>query len=193
MSGWRQVVLVDANVLFSRTLRDWIAIVYLEGELFDVKWTEDILAEVLYNLRKRYPDMPGRTISVLRERIEETFVNGRVEDFHIDGSFTGSDLHDAHVHAAAVACHADIILTENGSDFSTADGDDLPYEVYSCDEFLVLIDDSAPAVVRAAILRQLAYHRKKFDAVNLPSDLELAGAPNFAARVRRRLLELEDD
>ena len=49
-------VFVDANVLCSKTLLDWL---------------------------------------------------GHVRDYEIDGSYRGADKHDAHVHAAAVACRAD--------------------------------------------------------------------------------------
>ena len=50
-------VLIDANVLYSRTLRDWILLLEIESEarMFKVHWTEDILAEVLYRTRRKSP------------------------------------------------------------------------------------------------------------------------------------------
>ncbi len=49
-------VLVDANVWYSRTLRDWIGMLYTTPDAppFLVHWTEDIMAELLYHLRKEH-------------------------------------------------------------------------------------------------------------------------------------------
>lgn len=51
-------VLVDANVFYSRTVRDWLGLMYTtsEAEPFLVCWTEDIMAELLYHLRKGHPE-----------------------------------------------------------------------------------------------------------------------------------------
>ncbi|BDZ61537.1 hypothetical protein GCM10025873_13280 [Demequina sediminis] len=49
-------VLLDANVLMSRTLRDAIFLIQIESPgMFATCWTEDILAETLYHLRRRNP------------------------------------------------------------------------------------------------------------------------------------------
>ncbi|MEJ7647683.1 MAG: hypothetical protein WKF57_01350 [Nakamurella sp.] len=54
-------VLPDANVLHSRTLRDWLLMLMLEPtvELFTLFYTEDILAEVVTTIRRRRPDLSG--------------------------------------------------------------------------------------------------------------------------------------
>ena len=58
-------VFVDANVLYSRTLRDWLGLLYTlpEYPLFQVYWSEDVLAETLYNLRRSHPEWPGVRLS----------------------------------------------------------------------------------------------------------------------------------
>lgn len=40
-------ILRDVNVMFSKTLRDWIFLLSLEGSLYTVHTTEDILAETI--------------------------------------------------------------------------------------------------------------------------------------------------
>ncbi|MBO3089433.1 hypothetical protein [Cellulomonas dongxiuzhuiae] len=42
---------------FSRTLRDWLGMLYTvpESPPFVVHWTEDALAELIYHLRKKNP------------------------------------------------------------------------------------------------------------------------------------------
>lgn len=184
----RHVVLVDSNVLYSRTLRDWLALLYLDGEggLFLVAWTEDILTEAMYHLRRKNPHWSGERTARIRERITETFADGRVVDFQIDGTFQGRDPHDAHVHAAAVASGADILLTANGEDFIPVDHDpeELPYEVYRPDDFFQLVDDVDPALVQRVTRQQLKYWADRRD---LREALRDADAPRFAERVGRHL------
>lgn len=120
---------MDANVLYSRTLRDWLALLQLSspGEIYTVYWSEDVLAETIYHLRRSHPDWGGAKITSVRDRIVRTFEGGRVDDFKIDGSFPGSDANDQHVHAAAVACQADFVLTCDGGSFvADQDRDAMP-------------------------------------------------------------------
>ena len=53
------VVLADANILFSRTLRDWLLLVHLDGGPIRVHYTEDILAETVCRLRREHPSRRG--------------------------------------------------------------------------------------------------------------------------------------
>lgn len=41
----RSRVLVDANILYSRCLTDWISLASIRGGMYTVLWTEDMLAE----------------------------------------------------------------------------------------------------------------------------------------------------
>lgn len=114
------------------------------------------------------------------------FEGGRVEDFIVDGSFPGTDVDDEHVHAAALACEADILLTaDTGFAATDIDPDSLPYEVYAPDEFFVHIDDTATFHVEAATRKQTDYWRRRKGRAPLGEHLERAGCPAFADRVRR--------
>lgn len=180
-------VLVDANVLYSRTLRDWLALLQLRSDeaVYKVYWTEDVLAETIYHLRRNHPDWDGGKITAIRDRIAVIFEGGRVDDFVVDGSFPGSDVDDQHVHAAALACTANIVLTaDNG--FSVAEdlADMLPYEVYRPDELFVLVDDSAPSLVRRVVHEQTLYWVRKNGRADLASRLIEAKCAQFAVRVQ---------
>lgn len=180
-------VFVDANVLYSRTLRDWLALLHLRspGDVYAVYWTEDVLAETIYRLRRKHPDWDGAKITSVRDLIVRTFEGGRVDDFKIDGSFPGSDTNDRHVHAAAVACQADFVLTDDeGFVVSGQDVDALPYEVYRSDDFFVLVDDDVPDLVRQVTREQTVYWAKRTGRADLASKLIDAGCPEFAERVR---------
>lgn len=160
--------------------------------MFTVFATEDVIAETLYRLRRNNPKAPGHLITGIHDRIVAS-LDGRVDDFEIDGSFSGTDQNDAHVHAAAVACGAAILLTAD-TGFAHMDeeaGDGQPYEVYDPDSFFVLINDSAPAVVRAVISEQLTYWYSKHGEADVPGYLLRSGCPEFAERVAQHIRTLE--
>jgi len=183
-------VLVDANVLYSRVLRDWLFLLKDEtgGDMFTVHATEDILAETIYRLRRNHPDAPGSLTSRIQDRIRSN-LDERVSDYTVDGSYPGTDKDDAHVHAAAVASGAGFLVTAD-TGFTKLDDaamEQLPYEVHTPDTFFVLVDNSAPLKVRAVTQRQLRYYLDKDGGADLPDRLRKAGCPNFAKRVRAHL------
>lgn len=153
---------------------------------FEVRWTEDVMAEFLYHLRDQHPDWEGARISTIRDRLVGVFETGRVADFVIDGSYKGKDPHDGHVHAAALAAGADILLTCNAADF-VWDENTSPYEVFHPDDFFVLIDDDAPEIVAKAVVSSCKYWMARAGEADLPACLKAAGCPQFAKRVRRHL------
>lgn len=167
-------------MLFSRTLRDWIALLYLRSgrTLFEVMWTDDIMVEFQYHLRKKFPHLDDAQCGGVRRNLEETFASGHVQGYTIDPRGRYPDIGDAHVHCAAIHAHADILLTNDTRGF--VESDELPYEIYNCDDFLTLLDDSAPHVVRAVIVEQLRLFHRKGMNTSLPKRLRSADAPNFA-------------
>ena len=184
-------VLVDANALYSRTLRDWLALLYLRSgqTMFEVLWTDDIMVEFQYHLRKKHPFLDDAQCGGVRRNLEETFASGHIRDFTIDPDGHYPDIGDAHVHCAAIQANADILLTADTKGFP--ESDNLPYEIYTCDDFFLLIDDSAPQVVRTVIEEQLRYHHTRGTGISLPERLKVACAPNFAERVRRHLQHID--
>lgn len=177
-------VFVDANVLYSRTLLDWVGLLAsdVDAPPFRVYWSEDVLAEATYHLRKKHPDWDGRAVARARSLLEATFEGGRVEDYRPVVSLSPRDPGDAHVAAAAAACEAHYLLTQNAKHF---DDDATCYDVVTADEFFVLLDDASPDNVREAVARQMRYWCGKREEALLPEHLEKAGCPLFAERVRR--------
>ena len=178
-------VFVDANVLYSRTLRDWLALLAVESPTppYRVFWSEDVMAETIHHLRQRHPEWEGRKVAIVREHIAGCFEDGRVDDFVVDGSYPGRDQGDAHVHAAATQCAASYLLTCNVTDFPT--DDTTCYDVVSPDDFFVLVDNVAPAIVRAVTDKQSRYWSVHRPEALLAQHLEAASCPEFAERVRR--------
>lgn len=185
-------VLADANIYYSRTLRDWLLIAQITSAnaVFRTYWTEDIIAEALYRLRRNHPTWPGRSVTLLRDRIAAALEGGRVDDFVVDGSFPGTDPDDAHVHAAAVSCGAQIVLTDDHG-FRKAFTEDAPYDVLDADAFFVLLDDTSPETVRQVAERQARHFWQTRGEADLCRPLKAAGCPRFAERVRMHLQVLD--
>ncbi len=184
------IVLVDANVWFSRTLRDWVCLLASDRQssLFTALWTEDILAETIANIREKFPLATGGQVAHIREQIIEVFPEGQVRDY--DSTYPLTDPKDAHVHGAAIAGHADVLLTNNTKDFLPASGtdDDLPYELYTPDDFFLLVDSSSHALVHRTAHLIDEHHSGKGTPYSIPERLRSAGAPEFACIVAKILL-----
>lgn len=181
-------VLVDANILYSRTLRDWFLLLYTEskGQMFTAHWTEDIMAEAIYHLRRDHPTLDGAVLSRLRDKVEEVLEGGRVSEFPMDKTFQG-DPDDKHVHSAALACRATIVLTSDTRYLGDHDPDSLPYEVHQPDGFFQLVNDSAPGVVARVTETQALHFWQRNGDADLCGRLEAAGCPAFAQDVRAHL------
>lgn len=161
--------------------------------MFQLHSTEDVLAETLYRLRRKHPKWDGGQISRLRSRIIDV-LDELVEDYNVEIPYDGSDPNDRHVHSAAVASHADILLTADGGFATLASANALPYSVYSCDDLFVLIDDSGSRAVQRVVDRQRDYwNRKREEGKPVKALVEAltgAGCPKFAARVQEHLRTL---
>ncbi|MFD4292916.1 PIN domain-containing protein [Rhodococcus sp. NPDC058505] len=184
-------VLPDANVLYSRTLRDWFCLVATRSgpPLFHLRWSEDILAELVYHLRKNHPHFSDRQIGGVRDRIISVAEHGPIRGYEIDPDLEYTDEYDAHLHAAAEHGGVQYVITNDRGfhDFAAANDDHLGYEVYTPDDFLMLVHRDAIATVREALLDQIAYFRRRGEPFNLAARLESAQAPKFAAAVREMM------
>ncbi len=186
-------VFVDANVRFSRTLRDWLFLLRNQGagSMFTVYSSEDVIAETIYRIRRDRPTASGELITAIHDRISAQ-LDCRVTEYAIPAHSPLADEHDFHVHAAAVSCEAGILLTADRGFLDLDQGliDVLPYEVHSPDSFFVLVDESSPATVRAVTLVQLDYWFSRDGHGDLPARLRAAGCLEFAARVAVHIRDL---
>ena len=184
-------VFVDANVLFSRTQRDWLYHLRQAtgGGMFTVHSSEDVIAETLYRYRHRYPQVDGAVIANLRTAIE-AIQDETIRDYKIDPNFPLADPDDLHVHAAAMQGQAHILLTQDAGWESLPKDllDALPYEVYRPDDFFTLVDSSESHASHHAIEGQLKYWLgRQPDGVELVPTLRKADCPQFAERVQAHL------
>lgn len=186
-------VLPDANIWVSQTLHSWFCLIAAEtrGD-WRFYWTEDILAEAVYHRRRRFTETNSKQIEDLRDRLVKTIGENRITHFPFDSTVVVPDENDAHIHNAAVHAGISIIVSDNLKDFENIykDADDCPYEVYSSDDFLMLVAASAPDVIDAVAKLQHDYHAQKGKSFSLPKKLDRAGCPCFGEHVRTRLQEI---
>ncbi|MCX0275912.1 PIN domain-containing protein [Nocardia zapadnayensis] len=185
-----QRVLFDTNILMSRLLRD--TMVHLSMcNAFQPMWTEDIMAELVYRLRRDHPDWNEQQIGGLRRKLIGAFGTAAITGYSIAGHAEIRDPNDAHLDAAAEHGEVDYLVSDDKRALRP-DPHRSCYELYSADDFLVLCDDSMPERVSKALLNNLGFHAKQAketgkELPHFPERYEAAGAPKFAERVRKHL------
>lgn len=194
-----QRVFLDANILFSRTLRDWLFMLRMEtkGSMFTLATSEDALVEAQYSLRKKNPNTSGRAITNIRKKTAN-FCDEIIEDYPGKAKGPFMDKYDLHIHSALLAAGSHILLTQDKGflNLPAKQKDEVPYEILSPDDFLILIDDSASQFVSSVAKQQSTYWNKNRarsgseSVIGLETALRKSGCPRFAARVRKHLQNL---
>ena len=108
------VTLADANILISRTLRDYFVYAAKLGAL-DIHWSDGILDETTRNLIKQF-DFTTEDAEVLVERLEAFLPSALIEVKKRDQARVAKvemDAKDRHVLAAALSANAEVLLTQN--------------------------------------------------------------------------------
>jgi predicted nucleic acid-binding protein len=115
------VVLADANILFSRTLRDYFLYLADAGAI-EIHWSQQILDEMSRNLREQIGLTQGdtdRLEGLMNDYIEYALIDVEAYDLAAVRDVE-MDLKDRHVLAAAISADADILLTDNTAHFPRA-------------------------------------------------------------------------
>lgn len=113
------VVLTDANVLYSRVLRDYFMYA-ARRRVIEIRWSQIILDEVSRGLIEREAmDATAASVLMLKMNAAQKRSLVTVEDQHYEqfADVPMPDPDDRHVVAAAVAAHADCLCTGNDKHF----------------------------------------------------------------------------
>lgn len=188
-------VFVDSNVLGSRTQYDWLFMLRNACGMFAVVTSDDVLDEAYRVWRRKHPaagsDLRAHRAAHFAANFDEV-----VDSWEGGEAPTLKDEHDTHVHNAAKAANVNILLTNNVADFG--DPELLPYDLYTPDEFFVLINQNNPAAVREVTRAQAMYwhgrnqREQDKEPVKLADALRRAGCPTFAVEVEAHLKVLAD-
>ena len=177
------VVLADANILFSRTLRDYFLYAAHAGAI-EIHWSQQVLDEMSRNLRARLglePADTARLEALMNDFIEYALVDvdptdvATVEEVEMDA-------HDRHVLAAALSAEADILLTHNIKHFPRSWMVEHGLELLSAGELLVRLVEQFPDRIRAAHAMTLRYSTKSEVEILIALERSVGPVPVDAVR-----------
>lgn len=181
------VAIYDASVLYPGSLRDLLIRLAQTG-LFQARWSEQILDEMVEAITRRQPELRDRLVrtrQLMNEAVPDCLITGY--ESLID-CLTLPDPDDRHVLAAAIRGDAQVIVTTNLRDFPANQLDFYDIEAQSPDEFVLNVIDLAPARITAVVqeqARQLSNPPTTVD--DLLDRLRAVGLPRSVATIRQLL------
>jgi predicted nucleic acid-binding protein len=182
----RYTALLDACVLYPLAMTDALLSLATAG-FFAAKWTTRIELEWIRAIERQRPDLVGK-LDVRRDSMRVAILDWEVPESAwaiLEQGIQLPDPDDAHVLAAAVAGHADCIVTSNLKDFPSAILDGFGIEAIDPDTFIINQWDLDPVNAIAAFKRMRARRQKPQSS---PEDfayaLEVGGLPTTAERLR---------
>jgi predicted nucleic acid-binding protein len=187
MAGSAQyTAILDANVLYPNVLRDLLLSLASAG-LYHARWTQRISEEWSRNLVKNQPQMATK-IDLLITLVNQSVPDCLVENYEaLIDSLILPDPDDRHVLAAAVAGHADAIVTANLKDFPASVLSRLGLEAQHPDDFIMnqleLLPFEALSVIKQVRARMKNPPRSADELIAM---IEKNGLPQTAKYLRSR-------
>ena len=182
----RYTALLDACVLYPLAMTDALLSLATAG-FFAAKWSTRIEDEWIRSLERQRPDLAGK-LGVRRDSMREAVPDWEVPELAWVALVQGIQLPDpdnAHVLAAAIAGHADCIVTSNLKDFPVPVLRQFGIEAVDPDTFIINQWDLNPVQAIAAFKRMRARRKKPHSSPEDFADaLELGGLPATANRLR---------
>ena len=182
----RYTAVLDACVLYQLAIADSLISIAVTG-LFAAKWTQKIEEEWIESLEKNRPDLKGK-LATRRDSMREAVPDWEISEAawnSIASSLTLPDPNDVHVLAAAIAGHADCIVTRNQRDFPASIMDVHGIDILDPDEFIINQWDLENVPVMAAFKGMRARRKKPTESVeDFALTLEKNGLPATAQKIR---------
>lgn len=182
----RYTALLDACVLYPIAMTDALLSLATAG-LFAAKWSREIEREWIAALEQRRPDLLGR-LEVRRDAMRDAIPDWEVTELAwapLVAGYQLPDPNDRHVLAAAVAGHADCIVTTNLRDFPADIVRAYGIEVVDPDRFIINQWDLDPLITMAAFKRMRARWRNpQATPENFARAFEQGALPATAQRIR---------
>ncbi len=176
---YREAVL-DANVLLYTWVRDVLLDAAL-ADLYRVRWTDMILAEVRRNFIGRWGT--AETADRLLAALGRAFPAAPIIGYAVDIPTMTNDPKDRHITAAAVHVGADV-LTFNTRHFRAADLDPFEVRALTPDRFLMELCDAHRSTLTAIVRAQAAQQRQPPVTLAAYLDKLAAPLPQFTATMR---------
>jgi predicted nucleic acid-binding protein len=191
MSMLPMIAVLDANVLFSAPLRDTL-LRAAELDLYQVRWTPEILEEVRRNLSKKGKSSEAKAQRLI-DTISSVFHDAQVvEDYHSLIPLMTNHIKDRHVLAAAAASHAQTIVTFNLRDFPPSSLEPYGIVVLPPDSFLAQLFATHSDEMTAIISEQVNDLRNPPLTLDQVLDALAKQAPSFIQRMRARFAQIQE-
>lgn len=175
----RFTCVLDTNVIYPVNIRD-LLLWFAHYDLFTVKWSSGICEEWIKVMRAKGVD--EHTIAKRVQRMSDAFPDALVENY--DGLIDVLELpdkDDRHVLAAAIKANANLIVTNNLSDFPAAELAKYGLEAKSADDFLTDIIDLNQSRALEAFKELVANRRSpELDAYQVLDQFRKVGLKNTA-------------
>ena len=190
MDGYaRYTALLDACVLYPIAMADALLSLATAG-FFAAKWTTKIETEWMQSLEHKRPDLVGK-LSVRRDCMREAIPDWEVDESAWRELVSGlvlPDSNDCHVLAAAIAGHAECIVTSNLKDFPAAVLRKYCIEAVDPDTFISNRWDLDPMNAITAFKHMRLRRRKPHSSPEeFAQALEVSGLPSTSQRLRTAL------
>lgn len=181
----RQAALLDACTLYPVGLRDTLLSV-AQAHAFRPLWSAEILEEVRGAILRSVPGADTPRIDRMLDDMRAAFPGALVAGYsHLIHKMT-NDLADRHVLAAAVAGHADVIVTWNVRHFPPSACRSYGIAVETPDEFLSRMYVHDSGALELALARQVARYAAPPMTVEDLLARHALRLPRFVAAVRAR-------
>lgn len=180
----RYTAVLDANVLYPALLRD-VLLSLAHSDLYSAKWSAHIRDEWTRSLLRDRPEKREQiqaAVEAMEEAIPDCLVMGYE---HLIEGLNLPDSNDRHVLAAAIAGHADAIITWNEKDFPRDVLDSFGIELQTPDEFVLnqIMLRGTIALTAIKAMRE-RWARPEVSAMALVELFEKRGLPQTAAHLR---------
>jgi hypothetical protein len=144
----------DACVLYPAPLRDFLMWLGLSGR-FRARWSAQIHDEWKRNVLKNRQDLTAEQLNRTSDLMDRAIPDALVTGYEpLIAGLTLPDPDDRHVLAAAIRCHASVIVTFNEKDFPAEVLESFGLEAQHPDVFVENLFDLDQAAVVAAAQRQ---------------------------------------
>ena len=182
----RYTALLDACVLYPLAMTDALLSLATTG-FFAAKWTTRIEGEWIRSLERARPDLVGR-LTIRRDSMRDAVPDWEVLESAwapLEGGINLPDPDDRHVLAAAIAGHADCVVTSNLKHFPPQVLADYGIEAIDPDTFIINQWDLDPVAAIAAFKRMRARRKNpRSSPEDFADALEIGGLPSTAERLR---------
>lgn len=186
-----RVVLADANVLYSRVLRDYL-LNAADEEILTITWSDRILEEMAEHLVANVAGFTVESAERLEAAMNRAFPLATVEPTTADylelQPFVLPDDDDRHVVASAIAAEATVLCTANKKDFPADVAAAFGFEVLTPGQLLVELISEFPEQMLAAHVATAAALKDASDE-SVVASLRRAGAPSAADLISRLLAD----